>query len=232
MIKPGEVAIDPNAEVVKPAAPQSDMRIIGKKISFTREREVDAEGQRAAIDFETQAAAGMGLQNRGELGQLPTVVRYETTAGEMADGARSACTACRFWNQKAWYAFVQKSTGPLSTAQDRDTIEGTKKRLALAYGPEGVQTAMESMGICNALSEVIKGWVGENPIHWPVVTKDDANCPSYVQAGQSSLGIPNRLEVVTPAAPFGLFKAKDLDAVKIGDLRRDGILFDAANKTR
>ncbi len=217
-----------------PGAPASekpkDLVVTGSETVFSKKEQTDAEEQVVLRRFGTRTGAGMGQLNQGELGAVPTVIEYTSTAGDLANGARTACQACKHWNQKAWYKFVSDSTGPLSKLEDRETIKGTKNRLALAYGPENVQAAMESMGICTVMTEIIEGWVGKNPIHWPVVTQDIANCPSSVSAGTSSLGIPNRIELVTPAAPFGLFKPRDLDAVKIGNQRRDGVLFEADRK--
>lgn len=215
----------------KPQKPP-DLNVTARRIEFSQAPQVDAEGQLAKVSFDTRVGGGFGRENSGALGSIPGRIEYGTTAGELANGARAACVACRHWSPRAWVEYVNKSTGTLSSAQDRETIATMKQRLARAYGPENVSEAMRSMGICRVLTEVIEGWVGKNPIHWPVVTKDDANCPGHIAAGQGELGIPNRLEIVTPAAPFGLFKAKDLEAVKVGDLRRDSILFDAAGKSR
>ncbi len=226
-MKLDDVAITPGAA---PAAKPPELRISDKKIEFSQTPNTDAEGQTARVSYGTRIAGGMGQVNSGEMGSIPGQIVYESNVNDFASGAKTACTACRHWNQKAWYKFVADSVGPLAKPQDRDTIKGTRNRLALAYGVENVQAAMLSMGICQVLTEIVKGWVGEHPMHYPVVTQEGASCPTYVAAGMSPLGIPNRANIVTPAAPFGLFKPKDLDATTIGDKRRDAVLFSAAGK--
>ncbi len=209
-----------------------ELRISSKSIEFSRAPQVDAEGQAARVNYGTRVAGGMNQLNQGELGSIPGVIQYDTTAGALADGARTACGVCKHWDSVAWLRMVRDADSPLATAEDRQTITQARTRLMKAYGVEQAEEALRQFGICKVMSEIIHGWVGKDPIHWPAVVKNDANCPEYVSAGLSPLGIPNRVQIVTPAAPFGLFKPKDLDATTIGDKRRDEVLFSAAGKVR
>lgn len=211
----------------------SDLKITGKRITFTQHEATDAEGQACAVDYETQVDAGPGgagtVQRQG---QLPGIVRYETTAGALADGSKTACGVCSHWDQKAWTKMVRDADSPLATAEDRQTITQARTRLIKAFGVEQAEEALRQFGICKVMTEIIHGWVKRDPIHYPAVTFQSANCPTYVSAGLSPLGIPNRIELVTPASPHGLFKARDVESQVIGDKRRDTVLYDAAGKMR
>ncbi len=215
-----------------PAEKPKDLQSIGKRIEFSQAPQTDAEGQAARISYTARTGAGYGQANRGELGSVPTQIVYDTTAGALADGAKTACGQCKHWDHVSWLRMVKDADGPLASKEDRQTITQARTRLMTAYGLEQAEEALKQFGICKVLTEIIHGWVQKDPLHWPAATKNDANCPTYVSAGMSSLGIPNRVELVTPAAPFGLFKPKDLDARTIGDKRRDSVLFDASAKTR
>lgn len=219
----------------KPAAPAvkpPELKITGKRILFTQAPQVDAEGQNAQIAFQTRVGAGMGQHNDGSAGSLPGQIVYDANVNDLAHGARTACAACKHWDSVTWLKMVRDADGPLASKEDKWTITQARTRLIKAFGVEDAEEALHQFGICKVMTEIIHGWVGKDPLHYPAATKNDANCPTYVSAGMSPLGIPNRVELVTPAAPNGLFKPRDLDAVTIGDKRRDGILFDAAGKTR
>ncbi len=228
-MKLDEVAVTPGAPA--PTKKPAELEITGKKIEFSQTPQTDAEGQAAKITYATRAGAGMGQVNRGELGSIPAVIQYDTTAGELADGARTACQACRHWDQTTWLKMVRDADSPLASKEDKWTITQARTRLFKAYGAD-YEAALMQFGICKVMSEIIHGWVKKDPLHWPAATSADANCPEYVSAGMSPLGIPNRVTIKTPANPFGLFKPKDLDAIKIGNQRRDGVLFDADRKIR
>ncbi len=230
-MKLDDVAIKSDAPAA-PAAKPKELSITGKTIEFSQAPQVDAEGQQARIRYGTRVAGGMGQLNGGELGSIPGVIQYDTTAGDLANGARTACLACKHWDSTTWLKMVKDADSPLASAEDRLTINQARTRLIKAFGVESAEEALRQFGICKVMTEIIHGWVKKDPLHWPAVTKDDANCPSHVSAGLSSLGIPNRVEIVTPAAPFGLFKPKDLDATTVGDKRRDTVLFEAAGKIR
>jgi hypothetical protein len=206
--------------------------VTGQSLTFSQQPQVDAEGQTALRRFETRVGAGHGAVNDGGLGSIPGIIEYQTTAGAMANGVRTACAACKHFDQKAWHQFLAVSTGPGSKAEDRETINGMRARLMMAgYGPEDdkgeldVEAALASFGICRVLSDWIEGALKvRDPIHWPVVVGRDATCPTYVQARE------HRMEVTTPAAPFGLYAPRDLDAKKIGAARYDAVLQGASGK--
>ncbi len=210
---------------------KKDLVVTGQTIQFSNTPQTDAEGQVAVRQFHTQATAGAGQNNRGEFGGLPAIIEYKAMAGEMAQGARTACAGCRHMDVKAWHRFLARATGPLSKAEDRETITAMKGRIMMAgYGVMDandeidIEATVMRHGICRVLSDIIEGFVGKDPMHWPVVVWREATCPSYVQAG------PHRAEITTPEAPYGLFKAIDLDAEKIGAARYDAILNDAGGK--
>lgn len=212
---------------------KKELVVTGQSLQFTNKPQTDAEGQTAVRQFHTQVGAGAGPNNQGELGAIPGVIEYSTPAGEMAQAARTACAACRHFDVRAWHKFLALSTGPLSKAEDRETITAMKGRIMMAgygvtddAGELDIEATMMRHGICRVLSDVIEGFVGRDPMHWPVVCWREATCPSYVQAGS------HRMDVTTPAQPYGLFKPVDLDAQKIGAQRYDQILNDASGKLR
>lgn len=215
-----------------------ELQITGQTLEYSRIPETDAEGQIARRRFHTPIAAGnqglgggeSGLAN--QMGSIPGVIEYSSTAGEMANAARTACVACKHFDQKAWQKFQAAAMGPASSAESRQTIKTMKDRLLLAgkgfvddaTGEVHIDEYVATFGICRILSDWIEGSVGRHPIHWPVVTEPTANCPSKVQAEG------HVMDVVTPAEPYGFFKPKDLDAKTIGAQRYDQVLFGAQGK--
>ncbi len=231
-MKLDEVAIDPTA-APGAAAPKKDLVITGRTVEISREPQTDAEGQLLRQRFHTKVDAGAGRSNNGEMGRLPGVIEYTAQVGDAANGARTCCGACSHWDSATWLKMIKHAdTSPLASAEDKQTIAQVRTRLIQAFGVEQSEEALMQFGVCKVLSEIVHGWVKKDPLHWPVATKQDANCPEYVAAGANAKGVLNRAEITTQAAPFGLFKAKDGDAIKIGDARRDSMLFDAAGKTR
>jgi len=211
---------------------KKEMMVTGQTIQFSQKPQTDAEGQVALRQFHTRVDAGAGKDGaQGALGQIPGIVEYTAMAGDMANAARTACAGCRHFDVKAWHRFLAQATGPLSKAEDRETITAMKGRIMMAgYGVMDakdeidIEATVMRHGICRVLSDIIEGWVGRDPMHWPVVCWRESACPNYVQAGA------NKMDITTPAQPFGLFKPIDLDAQKIGAQRYDAILNDAAGK--
>jgi len=210
---------------------RKDLVVIGQSTDVSATPQTDPEAQVVRQQFHTQAGVGYGKDNNGGLGGLPAIVEYRTQAGEFANAAKSACGVCRHFDKRSWLKHLSKTEGPLGSKEDRETLNQMRGRLMMAgYGPKDgngevdIEAALATFGVCRPLSDIIEGWVGKNPIHWPVLVSDSANCPTYVQAEG------HRTEIVTPAAPFGLFKPLDLDARKVGDQRRDLVLFTAAGK--
>lgn len=218
---------------------KKEMVVTGDSLTFSNAPQTDAEGQVAVRRFTTnvpagaQGQGGVGAAIDGQLGSMPGIVEYRSNVGDMANAVRTACIACRHFDRRAWHKFLSAATGPASSAENRATIHGMKGRIAMAgYGVRfdngelDVDATVLRHGICHVLSDWVEGAVGRDPMHWPVVPDSDATCPTYVAAG------PHRMEVTTPAQPFGLFQPKDLDAKNIGAARYDAVLFDAANKSR
>lgn len=208
---------------------KKDVQITGQRLMFSSAPKVEPEQQAAVREFSVAAPAG--FQQSGEAGasntqgNIPTIVRYESTAGEMAQARMSACTACKHWDNRALQKYVALSTGPLATPEQKQTIQTMKARIMLkgsGYmkddGSLDVDGTLASFGICRVLSEWVKGVVGEDPMYWPIVTQPEANCPPSCHAKASAL------QVVTDAQPLGLFVPKDLDAKKVGAKRYDEVL--------
>lgn len=217
---------------MKPVRP--DLIVKGNSLDFSHVPQVDAEGQVARKRIYTEAPAGPQGGVPGQHGQLPAVIEYTGMAGELANAVKTACAGCANHDVKAWRQFVAAATGPASSAEDRQTIQTLRGRLLMegrgifdANDELDVEATLNSLGICRVLSDWVEGAMGlRHPAHWPVVTEREATCPTYV-------AVPGaRMEVTTPAQPLGLFKARDGDARKIGDMRRDAVLWDAAGKVR
>jgi hypothetical protein len=213
---------------MKPVRP--DLLITSKETKFSAEPQVDPEGQTAAIEYQTPVTAGRGGLSQaktgsGHEGNIPGLIQYQTNVGDMANGARTACSGCKHHDVRAWNKYVDRATGPLSTAEERQEIQTAKNRIAMAgFGYENpdktvdLEATIRAFGICRPLNDWIEGVVGKNPVHWPVFTWRDSSCPTTCHAG------PHTLQVVTPAQPLRLFQPKDLDATKIGAKRYDTVL--------
>lgn len=203
-----------------------DLLIRGEQTAISTTPQTDAEGQ--AILRRVQVDAPAGPQGGAPIGQIPAIIEYKTQVGEHAAALKTNCGTCRHFDSKAWKAFVWAATGPASTAEDRQTIDTLRKRIATdgkgladENGNLDVEATLMSIGICRVLSDWTEGIVGRNPIYWPVAPTPDATCPT-------SIVVPGgQMQIVTPAEPFGLFKPRDLDARKMGDKRRDDLLFAA-----
>lgn len=216
---------------VKPPPPEKkEMPVVGQTLQFSNIPDTDVEGQIAKRQFHTKVNAGSGPQVSGSFGTLPGIVEYTTPVGEMAQAARTSCAGCKHFDVKAWHQFLALATGPLSKAEDRETITAMEGRIMMAgYGVMGADNELDIKatvlrhGICRVLSDIIEGWIGRDPMHWPVVCWRESTCPNYVQAGQ------HRMDITTPAEPYGLFKPIDTDAVKIGAKRYDDIFRDASS---
>lgn len=211
-----------------------ELLIKGETTQISQTPETDAEGQFVKRVVHAQAPIGPGAAGVvNPIGQLPTLLEYKTQVGEHANALKTNCASCRHWDQKAWRKFVEASTGPASTVEDRQTIQTLRGRLftdgkgyADANGNLDVEATLYSFGVCRVLSDWMEGVVGRNPIYWPVNPAPDATCPTDIQAPGA------RMPIVTAAQPFGLFRARDQDAVKTGDAKRDALLFAAQGKTR
>ncbi len=213
---------------MKPLRPE--LVITGKETKFSAEPQVDPEGQTAAIEYKTPVTAGRGglgqaMTGSGHEGNIPGLIQYTTNVGDMANGARSSCAGCAHHDVKAWNRYVDQATGPLSTAEQRQEIDTAKKRIAIAefgyQNPDGtvdLEGTLRSFGICRPLNDWVEGCVGKNPVHWPVFTWRDSNCPRTCHAGAHTL------QVVTPEQPMGLYKPRDFDALKFGAKRYDKVL--------
>lgn len=211
---------------------KKELYVSSQQLRFHHKPQTAPEAQAVVREFKLDAPAGYQQQNAGALGvgnqqgTIPAIVQYGTTAGEVAQARRGACVACSHFDNKAWRRMVDISTGPLATAEDKQTVETLRQRIAvMGVGylgtPEGraqIDEFMNSLGICRVLSDWVEGVVGKNPMFWPIVPAPDACCPTNCHAGSA------KLDVVTPAAPMGFFKPKDLDAVKVGDKRYDEVL--------
>lgn len=210
---------------------KKELFVTGQQLRFSQTPKVDPEGQTAVREFAVQAPAGYQQGNAGaggvgdQQGVIPAIVQYTSTVGELAQGKRSACVACKHFDNRAWRKFVENSTGPLSTAESRQTIETLRNRLILkgaGYmkkdGTLDVEESLMSFGICRVLSDWVESVVGRNPMHWPITPQPEANCPPSCHAGTA------KLDVVTPAAPYGFFVPKDLDAEKVGAHRYDQVM--------
>ncbi len=215
---------------------KKEVNITGQRLIFSSAPKVEPEQQAAVREFTVEAPAGYqqsGAAGAGNAqGSIPAVVRYESTAGQMAQDRMSACTACKHWDNKAWLQYVKMSTGPLATPEQKQTINTLKARIALKgagyMNPDGtldVDGTLAAFGICRVLSDWVQGVVGKDPLYWPIVTQPEANCPPSCHASASAL------QVVTPAQPLGLFVPKDLEAEKIGAKRYDEVLRRAQGKT-
>lgn len=207
-----------------------ELAVTGQSVKFSQRPQVDPEGQAAVREFHVQAPAGYqqgggagGVAN--PMGNIPAVLQYGSTAGEMADARRTACAACKHFDVKAWREYVAASTGPLATAEAKQTIQTIRARIMLAgYGyPDAqgeldVEATLMAHGICRPLSEWVEGCVGKDPVYWPVIPWREATCPPTCHAAA------HVLQVVMPKQPLGLFQPKDLEAVKVGAKRYDEVL--------
>lgn len=213
-------------------APKKELNVVGQQLRFSRTPQVDPEGQAAVREFAVQSPAGYqqgnmgagGLQN--QLGAIPSILQYGSTAGEMANARRGACAACKHFDVRAWRKYISDATNPGSTPEMRQTIATFKARIAMAgYGyekPDGsvdIDGTLAAHGICRVLSDWVEGAVGKDPVFWPVVPWREATCPPDCRAGTHE-----PLKVVTPEKPLGFYVPIGLDEKKIGAKRYDEVL--------
>lgn len=214
--------------------------LTGQSLQMTNDPAFAPEQQRVVRQYNTRAEATPrggdgGMAQGGPLGTIPAAVQYTTSAGEMAQGARTSCGSCKHFDVKAWREFLIKATGPASTPEWRATIRTMEARIAMAgYGyaadndhaEDGVQKTLYNHGICRVLSDWVESQAGRDPNWWPVVPWREASCPTVCRAGA---GKP-QLQVVTAQQPYGLYKPRDLDAQKAGAARYDAMMHAAAGK--
>ena len=214
---------------MNPLKPEITVR--GERTDISQTPETDAEGQVLRRHVYADVPAGPGAAGVvSSQGTVPAILEYKTQVGEMANAVKTSCAGCRHHDARAWRKYIEDSTGPASTATDRQTIQALRDRLVAdnvaLKGLDGKfdEASLFAFGICRPLSDWVEGIVGRNPMHWPVAPESHATCPSYIQVPGA------RMEVVTAMQPVGLFKARDLDARKVGDKRRDALLFAASKK--
>lgn len=189
---------------------KKELFVTGQQLRFSRTPQVDPEGQAAVREFRVEAPAGYQSQNQGaaglanQQGTIPAIIQYGTTAGELAQGRRSACQACKHWDNAAWQKFITASTGPLARAEDKQTLESLRNTLTLRgiqYAhPNGKPMTLDEIvaahGICRVLSDWVEGVVGRDPLHWPVVPGPDANCLARETKFITSEGVKSFLDFV------------------------------------
>lgn len=211
--------------------PKKTLNVIGQRLRFSKTPQTEPEAQAAVREFAVQSPAGYQQGNAGrgglanQLGTLPSILQYGSTAGEMANARRGACAACVHFDVKAWRKYLSDATNPGSTPEMRQTIATFKARIAMAeYGytkPDGsldIDGTLAAHGICRVLSDWVESVTGKDPVFWPVVPWREATCPPTCRAGASEL------KVITAEKPLGLYVPVDLDAEKIGGKRYDEVL--------
>lgn len=209
-----------------------DLVVTGEELKISHTPGVEPEAQAVAHQYKTHVP--MGAQGAGAMGGIPGVIQYDTTVGDVANAVKTSCAGCRHWDNRAWLQYLAKAEGPLSTAESRESVKAWRERIKTAgfgyvdkVGQVDVDGTLRAHGICHVLSDWVEGVLqAQDPIWWPVVPFREATCPTYVQAKQ------HRMEVTTPAEPFGLFKPRDLDAKNIGAGRYDRVMYDAAGKIK
>lgn len=209
-----------------------------KELEITSERTlvantpgVEPEAQEVKRQFGTPVS--MGPRGGTTTGGVPGVIEYSTTAGAMANAVRGACAGCRHFDVKLWNKYLAAAEAPMAKEESKQTMQAMRVRVLRAgygfqdkFGRVDIEATMKAHGICRVLSEWVKGAVGEDPVHWPVICWREAVCPTYVAAG------PHRMDVVTDAQPLGLFVPVDREAIGIGDKRYDAVMFDASGKLK
>lgn len=81
-------------------APKKDLKVVGQSLRFSKTPQTEPEAQSAVREFAVRSPAGYQQGNTGagglanELGTLPAILQYGSTAGEMANARRGACAAC------------------------------------------------------------------------------------------------------------------------------------------
>lgn len=196
---------------------KKELEVVGERLLFGSEPQVDPEGQTVVKEFRAKAPAamqssGFGAAVSGNVGDIPAVIQYHGKAGEMANAVRTACVGCKHWDSRALQQFIRNAEGPASSAESRETVKNMRSRAAMA----GLK--LEDFGICRVISDWIEASIGRDPAAWPSLSWRGATCPNKAFAGKFTL------DVVTPAEPFGFFTPVDMDAKKIGANRYDVLL--------
>jgi hypothetical protein len=217
---------------------KKELLVTSQSLKFSQRPQVDPEGQSAVREFTVQSPAGYQQSGAGgvvdQQGNIPAIVQYGSTAGEMANARRTSCAGCKNWDNKALRQFISDATGPLANPAWKQTIESMKTRIdAAGYGYErrdgsgvvDLDVTLNAHGICRPMSDWVEGVTGRDPVFWPVVTWREATCPRSCRAGA------HELPVVTTQQPLGLFVPVDLDAEKIGAKRYDEVLRAAQGKS-
>lgn len=159
--------------------------------------------------------------NQGDyLGQFSTKIVYEDTVQTMAQGMRSPCHACRYWNHEKWEKMYPKwQFDPLK----KNELNNMRHHL-MSTQNEQVQTmhsdnegdfdtehAIRSMGVCHAYSEIVRDTMLTHPL---------SCCPEEMPIpGQfEEVILADGTKVMRPKmekAPF-LFLDKNMDTAKFG----------------
>jgi hypothetical protein len=154
---------------------------------------------------------------------MPGSFDYETTAGELALNMRFRCGACVHFNVKRWRDFRRECewSGDAEKRQwvneFRFAIEqampaGEREKHLDASGELDIEHAMDSMGLCDALTEE---WSRLANDAWPVVMCALAGCPDTDPWGRKQ------------AAPF---RARDRAADRAAAAAYDALLGMARGK--
>lgn len=216
---------------MKPFRQKQGLKITGNQIQFSATPGVDPEGQQAVNRFSARVPAAPNLagaqSGNAQFGTLPGVIEYSTGAGQMANGARSACAGCKHHDVRAWNKFLSDATNPGSTPEMRATIHTLRARIMMsgagfmdANDELDVDATLKAFGICRPMNDLVEGSAGRDPVFWPVATWREACCPGTVKMGP---GKPE-FQVVTAERPLGFFTPKSLDDQKIGAQRYDAVL--------
>lgn len=94
---------------------------------------------------------------------LPMTVSIEMPALELAMGLSSPCFSCRYFDQKAWYEYRRSQT---ATVDGRAKLQAMEEELIRSANadPADVEEAMQSMGICQVLTEARRDAVIVHPV--------------------------------------------------------------------
>lgn len=116
--------------------------------------------------------------------QMPINVSIEMPAVELATGISQACFMCKNFDQKAWRQYMRKAAstvdGQRELNQMRAAIAGSSNAAVHARHANGsdgdtdVEHAMQMLGICHPLTELMK----TPQIVYPIST-----CPATTRTG-------------------------------------------------
>jgi hypothetical protein len=123
-----------------------------------------------------------------EVGTLPGSIDFQTTAGSFAQGVRDRCELCKHWSVDRWRAvrrgleFGNRLDHRQMVNEMRYNLEiylegGDRDKFSDAQtGELDIEAALDSMGLCAALTEVFSRADGEVS---PWATFSAAGCPSF-----------------------------------------------------